>query len=209
MKGDFGELPIEVPRDRNSEFEPKIIPKGKTRLSGFNEKMLSLYARGIRTREIQQHIQEIYKVEVSPQLISNVTEAVMEDVIAWQNRPLEAIYPILYMDALQVKIRDGTHVVNKAVHLAIGVTLAGNKDVLGIWLGQTEGAKLWLQIVTELKNRGVKDVFIACVDGLKGFPEAIETVFPKAQVQLCIVHTIRTQSTFGRTAGTFVRRRAA
>ena len=142
-------------------------------------------------REIQQHIAEIYKVEVSPQLISNVTEAVMEDVVAWQNRPLEAIYPILYMDALQVKIRDGAHVVSKAVHLAIGVTLAGNKDVLGVWLGQTEGAKLWLQIVTELKNRGVKDVFIACVDGLKGFPEAIETVFPNAQVQLCIVHIVR------------------
>jgi len=191
MKGDFGELPIEVPRDRNAEFEPKIVPKGKTRLDGFNEKMLSLYARGMTTREIQQHIQEIYKVEVSPQLISNVTEAVMEDVIAWQNRPLEAIYPILYMDALQVKIRDGAHVVGKAVHLAIGVTLAGNKDVLGIWLGNTEGAKLWLQIVTELKNRGVKDVFIACVDGLKGFPEAVETVFPKAQVQTCIVHMVR------------------
>ncbi len=191
MKGDFGELPIEVPRDRNSEFEPKIVPKGKTRLDGFNEKMLSLYARGMTVREIQQHIQEIYQVEVSPQLISNVTEAVMEDVTAWQNRPLDAIYPILYMDALQVKIRDGAHVVSKAVHLAIGVTLAGNKDVLGIWLGNTEGAKLWLQIVTELKNRGVKDVFIACVDGLKGFPEAIETVFPKAQVQTCIVHMVR------------------
>ncbi len=191
LKGDFGELPIEVPRDRNSEFEPKIVPKGKTRLDGFNEKMLSLYARGMTTREIQQHIQEIYKVEVSPQLISNVTEAVMEDIVAWQNRPLESIYPILYMDALQVKIRDGAHVTNKAVHLAIGVTLAGNKEVLGLWLGQAEGAKLWLQIVTELKNRGVKDVFIACVDGLKGFPEAIETVFPKAQVQLCILHMVR------------------
>ncbi len=191
LKGDFGILPIEVPRDRNSEFEPKIVPKGKTRLDGFNEKILSLYARGMTVREIQQHIEEIYQVEVSPQLISNVTEAVMEDVAAWQTRPLEAIYPVLYMDALQVKIRDGAHVVNKAVHLAIGVTLAGNKDVLGLWLGQTEGAKLWLQIVTELKNRGVRDIFIACVDGLKGFPEAIETVFPQAQVQLCIVHMVR------------------
>ncbi len=191
LKGDFGELPIDVPRDRNSEFTPKIVPKGKTRLDGFNERMLSLYARGMTTRETQQHIREIYKVEVSPTLISNVTEAVMEDVTAWQNRSLESIYPILYMDALQVKIRDGAHVVNKAVHLAIGVTLAGNKDVLGIWLGQAEGAKLWLQIVTELKNRGVRDVFIACVDGLKGFPEAIEAVFPKAQVQLCIVHMVR------------------
>ena len=191
LKGDFGTLPIEVPRDRNASFEPKIVPKGQTRLSSFNEKILSLYARGLTTREIQQHIAEIYKVEVSPTLISNVTEAVMEDVVAWQTRPLEAIYPILYMDALQVKVRDGAHVINKAVHLAIGITLAGNKDVLGIWLGQTEGAKLWLQIVTELKNRGLQDIFIACVDGLKGFPEAIETVFPKTQVQLCIVHMVR------------------
>ncbi len=141
LKGDFGELPIEVPRDRNAEFSPKIVPKGQTRLASFNEKILSLYARGMTTREIQQHIAEIYKVEVSPQLISNVTEAVMEDVVAWQNRPLEAIYPILYMDALQVKVRDGAHVINKAVHIAIGVTLAGNKDVLGIWLGQAEGAR--------------------------------------------------------------------
>lgn len=133
LKGDFGEVPIEVPRERKSEFEPKIVRKGQTRVDSFNERILSLYARGLTTREIQQHIQEIYKVEVSPTLISNVTEAVMEDVVAWQNRPLEAIYPILYMDALQVKIRDGAHVVNKAVHLAIGVTLAGNKDVLGIW----------------------------------------------------------------------------
>lgn len=153
--------------------------------------ILSLYARGMTTREIQSHLEEIYQVEVSPALISSVTDAVIEEVKAWQNRPLEALYPILYLDALQVKVRDAAHIRNKAIYLAIGINLAGTKEVLGLWVAQTEGAKFWLQIVTELKNRGVKDIFIACVDGLKGFPEAIETVFPEAQVQLCIVHLVR------------------
>jgi len=143
------------------------------------------------TREIQSHLEEIYQVEVSPTLISSVTDAVIEEVRVWQNRPLDALYPILYLDALQVKVRDGGHIRNKAIYLAIGVNLAGIKEVLGLWVAQTEGAKFWLQIVTELKNRGVQDIFIACVDGLKGFPEAIETVFPQAQVQLCIVHLVR------------------
>ena len=191
LTGDFGELPLEVPRDRNSTFEPQIVPKGQSRFEGFDDKILSLYARGLSTREIQAHLEEIYKVEVSPTLISNVTDAVIEEVTAWQTRPLEAVYPVLYMDALQVKIRDGAHVINKAVYLAIGITIHGTKEVLGMWIQQTEGAKFWLQIVTELKNRGVTDVFIACVDGLKGFPEAIEAVFPQAQVQLCIVHLVR------------------
>ena len=191
LTGDFGELPLEVPRDRNSTFEPQIVPKGQSRFEGFDDKILSLYARGLSTREIQQHLEEIYQVEVSPTLISNVTDAVIEEVTAWQTRPLEAVYPVLYMDALQVKIRDGAHVINKAVYLAIGITIHGTKEVLGMWIQQTEGAKFWLQIVTELKNRGVTDVFIACVDGLKGFPEAIEAVFPQAQVQLCIVHLVR------------------
>ncbi len=191
LTGDFGELPLEVPRDRNSTFEPKIVAKGQTRFEGFDEKILSLYARGMTTREIQQHLEEIYQVEVSPTLISNVTEAVMEEVVAWQSRPLEPVYPIIYRDALQVKVRDGAHVRNKAIYLVIAINMAGTKEVLGLWIQQTEGAKFWLQIVTELRNRGVQDVFIACVDGLKGFPEAIETVFPKAQVQLCIVHLVR------------------
>jgi putative transposase len=143
------------------------------------------------TREIRSHLEEIYQVEVSPALISSVTDAVIEEVKVWQNRPLDALYPILYLDALQVKVRDGAHIRNKAIYLAIGVNLSGIKEVLGLWIAQTEGAKFWLQIVTELKNRGVSDIFIACVDGLKGFPEAIETVFPKAQVQLCIVHLVR------------------
>jgi putative transposase len=191
LKGEFGTLPIDVPRDRNSSFEPQIVQKGQTRFDGFDEKILSLYARGMTTREIQGHLQEIYQVEVSPSLISSVTDAVIDEVKVWQNRPLDELYPILYLDALQVKIRDGGQVRNKAIYLAIGVTLSGMKEVLGLWVAQTEGAKFWLQIVTELKNRGVQDIFIACVDGLKGFPEAIETVFPHAQVQLCIVHMVR------------------
>lgn len=191
LKGEFGNLPIEVPRDRDSSFEPQIVPKGQTRFSGFDDKILSLYARGMTTREIQSHLEEMYQVEVSPGLISSVTDAVIEEVKVWQNRPLDALYPILYLDALQVKVRDGAHIRNKAIYLAIGINLAGTKEVLGLWVAHTEGAKFWLQIVTELKNRGVEDIFIACVDGLKGFPEAIETVFPEAQVQLCIVHLVR------------------
>ncbi len=191
LKGDFGELPIETPRDRNSTFEPQIIKKGETRFAGFDEKILSLYARGLSTREIQQHLQEIYGVGISPALISQVTDAVQEEVTVWQSRPLDKLYPIVYLDALQVKIRDGAHVRNKAIYLVIGVNLQGVKEVLGLWIEQTEGAKFWLQILTDLKNRGVEDIFIACVDGLKGFPEAIETVYPNTQVQLCIVHLVR------------------
>jgi len=191
LKGDFGQLPLDVPRDRDSSFEPQIIQKGQTRFDGFDDKILSLYARGMTTREIQAHLEEIYQVEVSPSLISSVTDAVLDEVKAWQTRPLDALYPILYLDALQVKVREGAQVRNKAIYLAIGINLQGSKEVLGLWVAQTEGAKFWLQIVTELKNRGVQDIFIACVDGLKGFPEAIEAVFPQAQVQLCIVHLVR------------------
>ena len=190
LKGDFGELPIEIPRDRHSTFEPQIIPKHQTRWAGFDEKILSLYARGMTVREIQSHLEEIYGAEVSPSLISSVTDAVAEEVKTWQSRPLDPIYPIVYLDCIHVKIREGAVRV-KAVYLAIGVTMTGEKEVLGLWLSQTEGAKFWLQVVTELRNRGVQDIFIACVDGLKGFPEAIEAVFPKATVQLCIVHMVR------------------
>jgi putative transposase len=191
MKGSFGRLPLEVPRDRNGTFEPQIIEKHQTHFSGFDANIISLYARGLSTREIQQHLEEIYHVEVSPTLISNVTDAVIEEVKTWQNRQLEAVYPIIYLDAIQFKVRDGGHVRNKAIYLAIGITVAGLKEVLGLWIAQTEGAKFWLQVVTELKNRGVQDIFIACVDGLKGFPEAIESVFPQTEVQLCIVHLVR------------------
>jgi putative transposase len=191
LQGKNGEITIEVPRDRNGTFEPRIVKKHQTRFDGFDDKILSMYARGMTTRDIQGHLEEIYGVEVSPTLISNVTDAVVEEVKSWQSRPLEALYPILYLDALQVKIRDGGHVQNRAIYLAMGVKLDGEKEVLGLWTGQAEGAKFWLQVVTELKNRGVQDIFIACVDGLKGLPQAIETVFPKAQVQLCIVHLVR------------------
>jgi putative transposase len=191
LKGDFGEMPLETPRDRNGSYEPKIIGKGQTRFTGFDDKIISMYARGMSTREIQGHLEEIYKVEVSPALISNVTEAVMEEVKSWQSRPLDSVYPIVYLDALVVKIRETGHVRNKAIYVAIGVNMQGNKEVLGLWAGQGEGAKFWLQVLTEMKNRGVADMFIACVDGLKGFPEALETVFPQVVVQLCIVHQVR------------------
>jgi putative transposase len=191
LKGSFGTMPIAVPRDRNGTFVPRIIEKHQTRFTGFDENIISLYARGLSTREIQQHLEEIYHVEVSPALISSVTDEVIDEVRAWQNRQLEAVYPIMYLDAIQFKVRDTGHVRNKAVYLAIGISLSGLKEVLGLWIAQTEGAKFWLQVVTELKNRGVQDIFIACVDGLKGFPEAIETVFPQTEVQLCIVHLVR------------------
>jgi putative transposase len=191
LKGDFGEVELEVPRDRQGTFEPKIVPKHERRFTGFDDKILSLYARGMTTREIQGHLQEIYGVEVSPSLISEVTDAVLEEVKAWQTRPLEPLYPILFLDALMVKMRHEGKVENRAVYVAIGIDVDGRKDVLGLWTSANEGAKFWLQVLTELRNRGVKDIFIACVDGLKGFPQAIETVFPQAQVQLCIVHLVR------------------
>jgi putative transposase len=190
LKGEFGELPIEVPRDRQGTFEPQLITKHQTRWAGFDDKIISLYARGMTVREIQSHLEEMYGAEVSPSLISSVTDAVADEVKAWQARPLDAIYPIVYMDCIHVKVRDGAVRV-KAVYLAIGITMNGEKEVLGLWLAQTEGAKFWLQVVTELRNRGVQDIFIACVDGLKGFPDAIEAVYPKAVVQLCIVHMVR------------------
>jgi putative transposase len=191
VKGEFGEIQINTPRDRNGSFEPQILPKHQTRFDGFDDKILSLYARGLTTREIQGHLQEIYGVEVSPTLVSDVTEAVLEEVKSWQNRPLEPIYGIVYLDALYVKMRHEGRVENRAVYVAIGVDLDGRKEVLGLWTGGNEGAKFWLAVLTELKNRGVKDILIACIDGLKGFPQAIETVFPETRVQLCIVHMVR------------------
>ena len=191
LKGDFGELPIEIPRDRHGSFEPQIVAKHQSRWTGFDDKIISLYARGLTVREIQSHLEELYGTEVSPSLISSVTDAVADEVKAWQSRPLEPIYPIVYLDCIHVKVRDTGAVRVKAVYLAIGINMSGEKEVLGLWIAQTEGAKFWLQVVTELKNRGVQDIFIACVDGLKGFPEAIETVYPQTAVQLCIVHLVR------------------
>jgi len=191
LRGKRGQFQIAVPRDRNSEFEPQLIAKGQTRFDGFDARVLSLYARGLSTREIQAHLEEIYGTQVSPDLISTVTDAVLEEVREWQNRPLEALYPVVYLDALQIKVRQEGRVVNSAIYLAIGVNGRGYKDVLGMWSSQNEGAKFWLGVMTELKNRGVQDIFIACVDGLKGLPEAVEAVFPKTQVQLCLVHLAR------------------
>jgi putative transposase len=182
LKGEQGEIEVEVPRDRNSSFEPQIIRKHQTRFDGFDDKILSMYSRGMTTRDIQGHLQEMYGVEVSPALISEVTEAVMEEAKAWQSRPLDALF---------VKMRHEGRVENRAVYVAIGVDREGRKDVLGLWTNANEGAKFWLSVLTELRNRGVRDMFIVCVDGLKGFPQAIEAVFPKALVQNCIVHMIR------------------
>jgi putative transposase len=191
LTGDFGEVEIEVPRDREGDFEPKIVGKHQRRFTGFDDKILSMYARGMSTREIQGHLQEIYGAEVSPTLISEVTDAVIDELQQWQSRPLEPIYAIIYLDALYVKMRHEGRVENRAVYIAVGIGLDGFKDVLGLWTVDKEGAKAWLTFMTEFRNRGVKDVLIVCVDGLKGFPEAIETVFPEALVQLCIVHLIR------------------
>jgi putative transposase len=196
LKGDFGEMDVAVPRDRNGSFEPIIVPKGESRFKGFDDKIISMYARGMTTRDIQSHLEEIYGVEVSPTLISQVTEAVTEEVRLWQNRPLEDVYPIVYLDAVRIKVKHNGQIIKKAVYLAIAVTLAGVKEVLGMWAAETEGAKFWLNILTELRNRGVKDILIACVDGLKGFPEAIEAVYPDTQVQLCIVHLVRNSLNF-------------
>lgn len=191
LKGKQGEIPIEVPRDRNGAFEPQFVKKHQTRFDGFDDKIISLYARGLTTSEIQGHLQDIYGIEVSPELISTVTDGVLEEVRAWQTRPLEKLYAILYLDALVVKVKQDGRIANRSIYLAVGVNLQGHKEVLGFWAAAQEGAKFWLSVVTELKNRGVEDILIACVDGLKGFPEAIEAAFPQAQVQLCIVHLLR------------------
>jgi putative transposase len=191
LKGEFGETEIAIPRDRSGSFEPQFISKGQTRFDGFDAKILSLYARGLTTRDIQAQLQELYGVEVSPTLISNVTDAVIDEVKLWQSRPLDRVYPIVYLDALVVKIRMDKQVVNKAIHLALGINLEGEKELLGMWCNATEGAKFWLSVLTELKNRGLQDVLICCCDGLTGFPDAIEAVYPNAKIQLCIVHLIR------------------
>lgn len=191
VKGEFGALEVTVPRDRNGTFEPLILPKGQSRFTGFDDKIISMYAHGMTTRDIQSHLQEMYGIEISPTLVSQVTDAIADEVKQWQNRLLDEIYPIVYLDAIRVKVRHNGRVTNKAVYLAIGVNMEGIKEVLGMWTAENEGAKFWLHVVTELRNRGVKDIFIACVDGLKGFPEAIEAVFPETQIQLCIVHMVR------------------
>jgi len=188
---DTGEIDIEVPRDRNGEFEPMLVPRHQRRLSGFDQQVLALYSRGMTTRDIQHHLEDLYEVQISPALVSAVTDAVIDEVKEWQSRPLDAVYPIVWLDALHLKSRWGGHVQNQAVYVAVGLNREGNKELLGLWIGETEGAKFWLNVLTELRNRGVKDILIACVDGLTGFPEAINNVFPRTQVQLCLVHMVR------------------
>jgi putative transposase len=188
---DTGKLELEVPRDRQASFDPQLIAKYQRRFPGFDDKVISMYARGMSTREIVGHLRELYGIEVSPDLISAVTDAVLEEIAAWQARPLEATYPLVFFDALRVKVRDEGLVRNKAVHIALGVRGDGAKEILGMWLEQNEGAKFWLRVMNELKNRGVEDILIAVVDGLKGFPEAINAAFPETTVQTCIVHLLR------------------
>jgi len=188
---EHGEVQINTPRDRDGSFEPQIVRKRQRRFEGFDDKILALYARGMSTRDISAHLQEIYGVQVGRDLISKVTDAVLEDARAWQTRPLDDVYPVVFLDALVLKIRDGGSVQRKACYLALAINLDGDREVLGLWFQDTEGAKFWMQVLTELKARGVTDILIACVDGLKGFPEAIEAVFPATTVQTCIVHLIR------------------
>lgn len=191
LTADEGQFEIDVPRDRDSSFEPQIVKKHQTRLTAMDEKIHCLYAKGMSTREIVATFKEMYGADVSPTLISRVTDAVIDQVVEWQSRPLDSIYPIVYLDCIVVKIRQDKRVINKAIYLALGVNMEGHKELLGMWLSENEGAKFWLGVLTELQTRGVKDILIACVDGLKGFPDAIQAVFPQTQIQLCIVHMIR------------------
>ncbi len=186
VKGEQGPIDLAIPRDRQATFEPQLVKKGQTRLDGFDDKILSLYARGMTTRDIQAQLLDLYGIEVSPTLISNVTEAVMDEVRQWQTRPLDRLYPIIYVDCLIVKVRENQRVLNKSLYLVLGVNLSGYKELLGMWLAQSEGAKFWLGVLTELQNRGVKDIFIACVDGLTGLPGAVESVFPQLHARATV-----------------------
>lgn len=191
LKTEDGQFEINTPRDRAGSFEPQLVKKNQTRFTSMDDKILSLYAKGMTTREIVATFKEMYDADVSASLISKVTDSVVEQVVEWQSRPLDAVYPIVYLDCIVVKIRQDKQVVNKAIYLALGVNMEGHKELLGLWISENEGAKFWLNVLTELQNRGVKDILIACVDGLKGFPDAINTAFPQTQIQLCIVHMVR------------------
>jgi putative transposase len=192
LRNDNGEIEITVPRDRNGEFDPIIVKKYERTIGPIEDKIISMYAKGMTTRDIQSHIQEMYGLDVSATLVSNITDKIVDLATEWQNRPLEGIYPIVFFDAIHYKVRDDSKkVVSKAAYTCLGVELSGRKDLLGLWVGQAEGANFWLSVLTELKNRGVKEILIACIDGLKGFPDAIQTVFPKAEIQLCVIHQIR------------------
>jgi len=191
LKGQHGEVPIDAPRDRNGSFEPQFVRKGQTRLTQMDDQILALYAKGLSTRDIVEAFKEMYDADVSAQLVSKVTERVLDQVLEWQSRPLDALYPIVYLDCIVLKIRHNKRVINKSLYLALAINLAGQKELLGLWLAETEGAKFWLSVLTELKTRGVQDILIACVDGLKGFPEAIQVEYPNTKIQLCVVHMVR------------------
>ena len=191
LKGQHGQVSIDAPRDRNGSFEPQFVRKGQTRLTQMDEQILALYGKGLSTRDIVEAFKEMYGADVSAQLVSKVTERVLDQVLEWQSRPLDALYPIVYLDCIVLKIRHNKRVVNKSMYLALGINLEGHKELLGLWLAETEGAKFWLSVLTELKNRGLNDILIACVDGLKGFPEAIQAEYPHTKIQLCIVHMVR------------------
>ena len=191
-----GPLELRTPRDRDGSFEPQLVKKNQTRITGMDNQILSLYAKGMTTREIAAAFKELYDADVSPALVSKVTDAVMEQVVEWQNRPLDAVYPIVYLDCIVLKVRQDSRVINKSVFLALGINIEGQKELLGMWLAENEGAKFWLNVLTELKNRGLNDILIACVDGLKGFPDAINAVYPEARIQLCIVHMVRNSLRF-------------
>ena len=194
--GNHGEIKINTPRDRNAQFEPILIKKGQSRITGMDDQILSLYAKGMSTRDIVDTFQEMYGADISAGLVSQVTNAVIDKVIEWQNRPLDGIYPIVYFDCIVIKIRQDRKVINKSIYLALGINIDGHKELLGMWISENEGAKFWLSVLTELQNRGVKDFLICCVDGLSGFPDAINTVYPSAKVQLCIVHMVRNSLRF-------------
>ena len=196
LQTEDGTFELTTPRDRDGSFEPQIVGKHQRRFTSMSDKILSLYAKGMTTREIPATFKEMYNADVSPTLISKVTEAVIDEVIEWQSRPLDAVYPIVYLDCIVVKVRQDKQVINKSIFLALGVNLEGHKDLLGLWIAENEGAKFWLNVLTELQNRGVKDILIACVDGLKGFPDAINAVYPDTRIQLCIVHMVRNSVKF-------------
>jgi transposase-like protein len=191
LKGDHGELDIQSPRDRNSTFEPQLIKKGQSRITGMDDQILSLYAKGMSTRDIVDAFQDMYGADISAGLVSQVTNSVLEKMVEWQSRPLDAVYPIVYLDCIVLKIRQDKRVINKAIYLVLGINIEGHKERLGMWVSENEGAKFWLSVLTDLQNRGVEHILIACVDGLKGFPDAINTVYPDAKIQLCIVHMVR------------------
>lgn len=191
LKGDHGAVDLAVPRDRDASFAPQIVPKGKTRIEGFEDQMLALYSRGMTTRDVQAILKDMYNAEISHTVIANVTDAVINEVTAWQQRPLEPVSPLVFLDGLVVKVHHDQRVINKTIYVALGITTAGQKELLGLWIAETEGAKCWRSVLTDLQTRGVQDIFIACVDGLTGFPEAIAAAFPKTKIQLCLVHMVR------------------